>query len=377
MAKTRRLSLVMALTALSAACCLGSPLAPELPVEAPARQSLQDVLASAPETFRVDVQQLDSGEHELGVRDEVRVGEAGATGDEKQLSPATQSFLSTLGTALGPIVGAIVGPLLSNIGQNLSAGSGAQAIAQLQQAAAAVAAQQQGAAASEAAPAPAHAATSSPPPATPAEVSVTPPPPPPRPARPGRPTARPGRPGARPSPAATTAAPSLPPKTSAPPKQSFDAFVLDVPGRGPFLFLMTPNVTAAEQTAAIQQAQQQAAQLLAVNGQSSPIGAVASLMGTVPTTPRPQVTKPTSVGPLPVRPFGTTPSPLPSYHSLIDTDDDQDQQQGGEEVAVADTEGENDHDVVEHVYLGEDATKEGDSDYSAQSFLERLFPEMT
>ncbi|KAK3922933.1 putative serine/threonine-protein kinase tsuA, partial [Frankliniella fusca] len=386
MTKTSYLCLALALTALSAVC-LGTPLAaPEVSAESPTRHALQDALAStwSPETFRVDVQQLDGSENAAGVRDVVRgegEGEGeGEAGDEKQLSPATQSFLSTLGTALGPIVGAIVGPLLTNIGQNLSAGSGAQAIAQLQQAAAAVAAQQQGGAPSNISTAP-------------AEVSVTPPPrPPPRPshshhsrpssARPPAPPARPVRPNSAARPAPTTTTPSPPPK------QSFDAFVLDVPGKGPFLFLMTPNVTAAEQTAAIQQAQQQAAQLLAVNGQSSPIGAVASLIGSTTAAPRPQtpqVTKPTSVGPLPVqvpvqvpgrpRPLGTTPSPLPSYHSLYADDVELEQQQGGEEVAVADSESDRDHDDVKHD-VRERTTKDDESDYSSQSFLERLFPEI-
>ena len=53
-------------------------------------------------------------------------------------------------------------------------------------------------------------------------------------------------------------------------------------------------------------------------------------------TPAPAVTKPTSAGPLPVRPGGASPSlvaankPLPSYHSLLENEE------GAEEVAVAD-----------------------------------------
>ncbi|XP_034238331.1 uncharacterized protein LOC117643512 [Thrips palmi] len=138
---------------------------------------------------------------------------------------------------------------------------------------------------------------------------------------------------------------------------------------------MTPNASAAEQSAAIKQAQQQAAQLLAVDGQSSPIGAVASLIGT---TPRPQVTKPTSVGPLPVHPVVSVtppppPNPLPSYHSLLDTDEQD--QQGEEEVAVEEVDAP-DHSDETHTHSDLGKAKEDGSDFSSQSFLERLFPEM-
>lgn len=105
-----------------AVALLGCSLATPLP--SPQARAGQDVAvalssalgAKAPATsFRVDV--LDVPATEDGV-------DNGVEGDEptRQLSPTTQSFLSTLGTALGPIVGAIVGPLLTNIGQNLSAG---------------------------------------------------------------------------------------------------------------------------------------------------------------------------------------------------------------------------------------------------------------